>query len=383
MPSIALPHQVPPFSTTLDAYLREIREAADAHERAVVCGITRDGDSRAQIVLRDAETGQTAAVTVVEEGRRTRIVRARLKLSTLALIRRGLLTLLGLRHTSVVVQGFFLPLLFVVVLASIEGSGSDALILLSVFGPLVVVGVLVFMIERGWARRRLQDRQIRLESLLGVFGRVGDAACVRPPVPRPLIQYARGDGVEWALRRDPRVSLSALERQRCRTIVGRISASAEPLHAPLSERPCAYYELRVYRRDDSTSRCLGHIRSERGFDIEDGTDRASFEPSAAVASVQFDRAVESDWTDLPQELKRAIKHAKLIREYPLDLRIRVEEAVLLRGQEVAVRGAWVSVADPDAMPIEGGYRAISPTRLRLDSTIVKPLLSSHSSCITP
>jgi len=207
--------------------------------------------------------------------------------------------------------------------------------------------------------------------------------------------WSRDARLKRALRRAQPATIAEFPERGAARITGRIRLVEEPLVAPLSRRPCAYFEVvfrspspnpprrEAERRDfvieDDTGAALVRIAGARVAVVMDGHRRAVAVEGEAVTESDFEsdadlRRVIADIHrlgaegaarahDLPVELVRRWLRETLRTDYI------VEEGVLEEGEEIAVFGRGSRELDPDPAATANPYRERA-TRLVLRALLV-------------
>jgi len=191
----------------------------------------------------------------------------------------------------------------------------------------------------------------------------------------------------------PRRTLAELPEGVVARVVGRARTLADVLEAPLSGRPCVYYQLTITKPVLMLNTTLAHEERAVLFTLDDGTARAIIDSHGCTADLVVDER-DAAGTD----------HVPTGREFALLTRFGIEanewmatgsrgggprvlvsrefvfrEAIIGVGEEVAILGSAVHEPDPDAVP-DDAYRGTQPTRLRMSSTPEHPLIiSDHPS----
>ncbi len=389
MPTVALPHHKTPFTLPLRESLQLVRETAGAHEAAPTCEIERRGGAEALITLVVPGGQRVIELRAVAEGERTRIVDARMRVRALEWARWALerRPRVGVLLFAAVLFCPFGSVLVTVTLAALSASPPTwPTVLCFAFASACVLLFIVCRIIQETSAQNADNAAI--EPLLKLFGRAGDCALVRPPLLRPKHGDPLARERDRTLRARPKTPIQSLHERETGTIVGRVCPASSLLRAPLSGRECVFWELRVSEAVatvDSAPNYLdrGDIRSIHPFCIMDESGWVPFDPTRADLSVQFDRVHEARRHTLSSRLYSLLTRSGVIEHNDRrDRVLRVEEAVLLKGQEVAAHGSWVSAPDLDGAPV-GGYRALPPSRLRFAPTDrSRAILSSHPDCIT-
>jgi hypothetical protein len=184
------------------------------------------------------------------------------------------------------------------------------------------------------------------------------------------------------LRAAPLVRIGDAREGVQHRIHGRASAWQQTLEAPLTGRPCVYYEATieqlVYRhRKDLAGDWVRIAHEVVGvpFLVEDATGRAIVDPSGAIVELTVDAGMQAGPCDHSTHRMRAF-----VERYYLEpttnrsaTELRYREGVVEVGESITVLGAGVREPDPDAAGKVGGYRDAAPMRLRLSGNAARPL----------
>jgi hypothetical protein len=185
------------------------------------------------------------------------------------------------------------------------------------------------------------------------------------------------------LRAVPRRAIAAVADGQEARIVGRV-VPVSVLTAPLTGRPCVYYEVTVdeYRSNRRGRRWRTIVHEVRGvgFALEDDTGRALIEIEGAQLAAVQDLELRSGAFHSATEAENALleRHGLRSQGWLLNKKLRYKEAVFAPGETVAALGRGMREPDPDVAATLQGYRDPGPTRLRLGRTERAPLqLSDH------
>ena len=173
--------------------------------------------------------------------------------------------------------------------------------------------------------------------------------------------------------------------------LGKVIGAAQPLEhvlrGPLTGRPCVYYIAKVEQLHSTgrSSYWRTIVSESEGvpFVLVDETGRAIVDPTAAKMALDFDSRSSSGTFDDATPIEEAFltKYGVTSRGWVFNKSIRYTEAIIGVGELVAVLGAGVREPDPNAAPAEG-YRSAPPTRLRLTSSSMYPLVISDDPSTT-
>jgi hypothetical protein len=177
------------------------------------------------------------------------------------------------------------------------------------------------------------------------------------------------------LRRAERVPIAEVGDGQLARVVGSVMAR-ETIEAPLSGRPCVYFEVVIMARVGP--RWRGVFREARGvrFAVDDGSGRALIDPAGAGVSLVKDHSSGS-WI-FPT---RGSTEAAYLARHDLDGRfaydrLRYREGIIEVGETVAVLGRGVREPDREGASEMRGYRDAAPTVLRLGGSARAPILIS-------
>lgn len=184
------------------------------------------------------------------------------------------------------------------------------------------------------------------------------------------------------LRNVPHTKLANVAESTFTRVSGVVRPFEERLlQAPLSQRPCIYYSLRVVSVERSVARAYRtELASEQdgiAFVLEDDTARALIDPVHARVSAAFDYECQSKaaFDADPRQLAVLQRLALIRRDWFNTDRLLFHEAVIEADDRIAVAGVAVREPDPEAAPT-GMYRDARPLRLRFTGSARYPLLIS-------
>jgi hypothetical protein len=140
-----------------------------------------------------------------------------------------------------------------------------------------------------------------------------------------------------------RVAIHEVAEHRRVKIVGKLRLASRPLTAPLSGRPCAFFDARVTRKNASQSELIARETDGQDFFVEDSTGRALIRLASAQVIVKLDARYESRGGRVTSRQRALLsRHAKGAHE-PL----RYLEGALTPGETVMVVGTALREIDPD------------------------------------
>jgi hypothetical protein len=182
------------------------------------------------------------------------------------------------------------------------------------------------------------------------------------------------------LRASPLVSIRDAREGVPNRISGRALPWGQTLEAPLTGRPCLYYEATIdqlVRGQRGAGRWVRIAHEVMGapFLVEDGTGRAVVDPTGATVALHVDASVRAGIPDRSNPRVRAfVDRYYLEREDERHLtELRYREGVIEVGEKVTALGAGVREPDPDGAGEASGYREAGPTRLRVAGSARLPL----------
>ncbi len=160
-------------------------------------------------------------------------------------------------------------------------------------------------------------------------------------------------------------------------IVGNARPVGDVLTAPISQRPCVFFEVSVVENHGKSSSTIIHELQGVPFYVEDASGRAVVDPRGADVVLEQDYSTSSgtldDATPIEEEFLR--RHNKEPRGWVFNKSLSYRESIIAIGEQVAVLGSGVREPDPDAPPTQD-YRGAMPTRLRLTNSRVHKLVIS-------
>ena len=166
-----------------------------------------------------------------------------------------------------------------------------------------------------------------------------------------------------AIRSALPVAIAEAQAGRVVKLTGRVAYLTEPLLAPLSQRPCAYYLVTVdeYRSSGKSGSWVNIIRDTAGVDflLEDGTGRARVvNQSMAVVAVSDAKYTSGVLDEPTPELQAYLaKHDKTSTGWIFNKSMRYHEAVFEAGETVAIVGQVGFERDPGGVPDGTSYRS--------------------------
>lgn len=191
-----------------------------------------------------------------------------------------------------------------------------------------------------------------------------------------------------AMRATPRREIGdVIEGERAR-IVGTVHLTTEPVTAPLTGRPCAYWRVVVeeHRRGGRSGRWVTLVDEHDGVDfvVEDGTGKALIRTSHVQVVLENDAKYSTGILSEPTPRLLGFLEARGIPSKGLlfnkDMRFR--EGIVEHDETVAVVGIGRWQRDPDAKALAEGYRSAElPKRLVMEAMEDSPLLLSDDASV--
>lgn len=184
----------------------------------------------------------------------------------------------------------------------------------------------------------------------------------------------------WMVRRTARkapfYSIEAFPEGQRGKVAGKVTYYHEPLTAPLSGRPCAYYHIKVEAGRGNKKAWIISEHNGRDFLVEDHSGSALVAVSKALCLVSSDYEETSDGvlTKVQADLLR--RHGEIQRGWHF---VSYTEAIIQEGREIvaAGHGTREPTTDPTAF---SDYRG-TPMRLTIGSTPDKPLVLSDDAVL--
>lgn len=194
--------------------------------------------------------------------------------------------------------------------------------------------------------------------------------------------------------RRPRWHLAKIPRTRVRDVVdgsvvrlvGTVKLLGEPNLAPLSQRPCTYYDVIVTDGSFASGRQLVHQATGFVFLLVDETGSARVTVESAEVQVVRDVLLQSGGTTQANRRMEGLlaRHGIRSRTFFGHRHFRYEEGVLKEGDRVTVMGLGRWEPDPHASTDDGIYRNSTQAKrlviLPIDSTT--PLVVSNEPHLT-
>jgi len=183
----------------------------------------------------------------------------------------------------------------------------------------------------------------------------------------PLALYAllnKNARAMRALRNAPLQKLADIAEGVAGRFTGVVEAfGTGTMKAPISGKPCVYFELVVARESGGKSRTPSTVFEDRGgvpFVVRDDSGRAVVDPANARVAVEPSETKELRDADA---LETYLVSKGFSTSWFLSPSVTYNERLIEVGETVHVFGAGTREPDPDGAP--EGYRASMPTRLRV------------------
>lgn len=190
--------------------------------------------------------------------------------------------------------------------------------------------------------------------------------------------YSRTARIQRALRRARPCTTASFDERSVGKLRGTVRCVNEPLRAPLSGRPCAYYEvvIEVLTSLDGSVRNVARAQGGRDFLVQDAHGVALVKlPRAQVLAA--DSFAPGPGGPAPGALAAfLLRNVAPARHWSLDHPIRCRERIVAEGDPVVVCGRGTREPDPDPHAVRGDYRARA-TRLVMSASDRAPLYVSN------
>lgn len=186
------------------------------------------------------------------------------------------------------------------------------------------------------------------------------------------------------LKKSDRVEIAQFPDGASAKVVGAVVVENQHLNAPLTGRPCVYYEARVeeYKSRGKSGSWVTVIREVAGvpFFVRDSSGEALIDPSGANVAIDTDSKTKSGTFDgaTPTEEAFLNRHGRESKGWVFNKSLRYREGVFEPGETVAAFGTGVREPDPGGVNAAQGYRGMPPTRLRLRHSHAGPLYLSDN-----
>lgn len=193
--------------------------------------------------------------------------------------------------------------------------------------------------------------------------------------------FSEAAKVRRALKSAPRMRIAQAPQGSVVKIAGRVRPVGPLLRAPISGRPCVYFEVIVeqYRSSGRSGYWERLIRETdvRDFLLEDGSGRALVQTIDMRVVAVYDNERRSGFmNDASPELKAFLaSHGQSSEGILFNKTLRYKEAVFEPNETVSALGVARWEHDPDPTEAGTGYRDM-PKRLVIESRPEGPVLAS-------
>lgn len=187
--------------------------------------------------------------------------------------------------------------------------------------------------------------------------------------------------IDLAICRKEQISIADFPMGGRARIGGRVSYAGPPITAPLSGRPCAFYELLIEEagRRDNIWRTVLRETEGTDFVVQDRSGKALVRAQGSRIAVVKDHHRFSGVFNRPSPEMQALfdRHGIDTNYLAFDRKLRFREGVLEAGEEAGVVGWGQCEPDDDARPTTNAYRNFA-TQLVMVSTPGQPVtVSDH------
>lgn len=193
--------------------------------------------------------------------------------------------------------------------------------------------------------------------------------------------FSEAAKIRRALRAARRVPIAEVREGEVVRVTGRVRGVSELLRAPLSGRPCVFFEVTVeeYRSSGKSGRWVRILREQEAMDflVEDGTGKALVRADGMRVLAQRDHEQSSGtFNDATPELEAFLaRHGEKSTGWIFNRRLRYREGIFEPGETVTVLGEAHWEQDPDPETAGTGYRDV-PKRLVLRPRPQGPVIAS-------
>jgi len=185
------------------------------------------------------------------------------------------------------------------------------------------------------------------------------------------VYFSKNARIKRALRKVKAIPIAQVKDGAAAKVVGKLGCLGVPLRAPLTGRPCAYYEVVVeeHRRRGKHSHWVTviHERNLVDFLLRDQSGKALVKIATAQVALVMDAHFKSGtFNDAHPALEAYLaSHGQKSEGWLFNRNLRYREGVLEPEESVAVCGQARWEPDPEPDPgMATGYRE-SPMRLLL------------------
>lgn len=180
--------------------------------------------------------------------------------------------------------------------------------------------------------------------------------------------FSEAAKIRRAFKQAKRVSIAEARSGEIVKIVGRVRPIGDLLRAPLTDRPCVFFEATVeeYRSSGKSGSWVQIVRDTEAVDflVEDGTGRALVQTVSMKVLPVKDTELRSGFlNDASAKLEAFLaKHGRSSQGWLFNKSLRYKEGVFEPGETVSILGQVRWEHDPDPVEAGSGYRD-SPKRL--------------------
>jgi hypothetical protein len=175
--------------------------------------------------------------------------------------------------------------------------------------------------------------------------------------------FDKNERIRRLMRRARTIPIRDVRDGQVAKVVGRVRPPGDPLIAPLTGRPCIYWEIEVTEWEGTHARQITRTHDQRDFLIDDGSGRALIQLRRAAIAARVDaRWARHD--DADERTRGALRALGIAAADGVGKprQLTYWEAVIEPGEEIAASGRCEWQADPDPDPFAGSYRDM-PRRL--------------------
>lgn len=194
--------------------------------------------------------------------------------------------------------------------------------------------------------------------------------------------FSRSARIKRMLRQSRTLTTDSFRHGAAGKLEGQVRYLVAPLCAPLSGRPCSYYEATIEAEAGDMWTPIAHEVRSVDFLLEDSTGQALVRMDNAEAVVPPDVSsrvgVFSEPSDALVSFLR--RHGISRDRWFTERQLRYREGVIAEGARVAARGYGTFEANPDPRTAKGGYRD-NASLLVLHGTRAAPLFISNDTAV--
>ena len=190
--------------------------------------------------------------------------------------------------------------------------------------------------------------------------------------------FSRSARIKRLLRRARAYTTASFRHGVSGKLEGQVRYLGQPLCAPLSGRPCSYYEAVIEAEAGSSWTPIAHEVRAQDFLLEDGTGLALVRMDNAEAVVPADiQSRVGVFSEPSDEVIAFLRSQGIWRDrWYSDRQLRYREGVIGEGQRVAACGRASFEANPHPRSAVGGYRD-NASLLVLEGSRATPLYLSN------